>query len=153
MVKTFLKQESVKCNRWMQCYQIGWNFTTLAKFQKFLAIFASLFSIRQNIKPTLVIFNNFGQISSLTMAKYWIKYSHLVTLVRSRNLFFTWEKSVLRDAVKGWRNESIERLRDFGTFWRVSWIPNFVNCAFEWSSLVEGNEGCIDPSGKLLCFF
>ena len=53
-----------------QCDQIGRNFAPLAKFQKSLAIFASLFSI---LNLLWLIFYAFGQISLLTMANYGIK--------------------------------------------------------------------------------
>ena len=42
-----------------QCDQIGRNFATSAKLQKSLTIFASLFSIWQNIKHTLVNYLTF----------------------------------------------------------------------------------------------
>ena len=52
--------------------QIGRNISILARFQKSLAIFVSLFCIWQNVKPTLVKFYALGKISFMTMANYWI---------------------------------------------------------------------------------
>ena len=47
------------CN---QCYQIWRNFATLAKCSNSLAILEGIFSTRQNIEDTLVIFYTIGQM-------------------------------------------------------------------------------------------
>ena len=64
---------------WQKCDQIGRNFATLAKFQKSFAIFCTVFSIWQNIKPTLVDFLCFWANLLFLMSKYLVTLAGIYT--------------------------------------------------------------------------
>ena len=95
-----------------QCDQIGRNFATSAKLQKSLTIFASLFSIWQNIKHTLVNYLTFWAnfvVDNGQILNKW--YSHPVTLVSIQISLLIWAEratfsvSLLKAVLKSFQLE------------------------------------------------
>ena len=134
-----------------QCDQIGRNFATSAKLQKSLTIFASLLVFGEILNILWLIIEAFGQISLLTMAKYWIN----DTAIRSHWSLF---RSACLSELRGLHSQSLSWKLSLSRFnssiHRTQVLINILEVRGHHLSL--GFAQCEDavhclPKGQLLC--